>query len=201
MTSQQNEQAMEKMLNDMVQDAGEYYSQLRSRHIADTRIDAFVVGVVVWLASFIALGVGTLFTINRTLQVDYLLASFLAAVTIGAVAGVAMYGVRRRRGFKFAELGSLVDKIKQGKATSEDGLRLMDVMHQAAIAVRKQRLDKAFEYGVAGFIVVSIIGLSAGFGALAGVVVYLYFRYEAIREFEREDEKYEVSKRDVLLSL
>jgi hypothetical protein len=112
-----------------------------------------------------------------------------------------MYVVRRRRGFKFVELGALLDKMKGGKVSSEDGLHLMDLMHQAAVTMRKQRLDSAFEYGVAAFILVSVIGLNAGYGALAGVVTYLYFRFEALREFEREDDRYEVSKKDILLSL
>jgi len=31
--------------------------------------------------------------------------------------------------------------------------------------------------------------------------VYLYFRFEALREYEREDERYEASKKDLLLNL
>jgi chromate transport protein ChrA len=77
----------------------------------------------------------------------------------------------------------------------------MDLMHQAALTMRKQRLDSAFEYGVAAFILVSFLALNAGFGALAGVITYLYFRYEALREYEKEDERYETSKKEILLSL
>jgi hypothetical protein len=53
--------------------------------------------------------------------------------------------------------------MKAGKATSGDGLRLMDVMHQAALDARKERLDSAMEYGVAAFILVSFVGLNAGY--------------------------------------
>jgi hypothetical protein len=112
-----------------------------------------------------------------------------------------MYLARRQKGFKFAELGLLLDKIKEHGASTEDGLRLMDAMHQAAVTVRKRRLDSALEYGIAAFILVSLVGLNAGFGALAGVVVYLYFRFEAVREYEREDAKYENSKKELVLSL
>ena len=112
-----------------------------------------------------------------------------------------MYAVRRRRGFKFAELGAQIDRMKSGRVSSEDALRLMDLMHQAALTARKRRLDLAFEYGVAAFILVSLIGLNAGYGALAGVIVYLYFRYESTREYEKEDERYEESKKDLLLGL
>jgi hypothetical protein len=91
--------------------------------------------------------------------------------------------------------------MRQGKPTSEDGLRLMDLMHQAALTLKKRRLDSAFSYGVAAFILVSVVGLNAGFGALAGVITYLYFRFEALRGYEKEDKRYEDSKKDLLQSL
>jgi len=191
----------DQMLTDMVRDADEYYAQLRRRHVSETRLHVATVGAVVWFAAFVVLGVGAYFTVPRAAVIGYLLAAFLVAIVIGVAAGLVMYGVRRRRGFKFTELGVLLERMKAGRASSEDGLRLMDVMHQAALTARKQRLDSAFEYGVAAFVVVSVIGLNAGFGALAGVIVYLYLRFEALREYEREDERYEDSKKELLLNL
>jgi len=186
----------DQMLSDVVRDADEYYAQLRRRHVGETRLHVAIVSVVVWFAAFVVLGVGAYVTVRSAAVIEYLLAAFLVAIVIGVAAGLAMYGIRRKRGFKFAELGALLEKMKVGKVSSEDGLRLMDVMHQAALTVRKQRLDSAFEYGVAAFILVSLIGLNAGVGALAGVIVYLYLRFEALREYEREDERYEDSKKE-----
>jgi ABC-type multidrug transport system fused ATPase/permease subunit len=191
----------DQMLSEMVRDAEEYYAHLRNRHASETRLHVAVVSLVVWFASFVVLGVGVYVTIHGALFDDYLLAAFLVAIVIGVAAGITMFTIRRQRGFKFAELGDLLNKMKQGRASSEDGLRLMDVMHQASLTAKKQMLDLAFEYGVAAFVLVSVIGLNAGFGALAGVIVYLYFRFEAIREYEREDERYEESKKELLLSL
>jgi len=201
MTSEQNGGAPEKMLADMVKDADEYYGRLKGQHANQTRVHVAVVGSVVWFAVFAALGLGVYFTVPKEMVVEYLLGAFLGAIVTGAAAGLVMYAVRRRRGFRFAELGALLDKMKGDKASSEDGLRLMDLMHQAALTMRKQRLDAAFEYGVAAFILVSVVGLNAGFGALAGVATYLYFRFEALREFEKEDQRYEASKRDIVFSL
>ncbi len=191
----------DQMLSDMVRDANEYYAQLRRRHVSETRLHVAIVGVVVWFAAFVVLGVGAYFTVPRAAVIEYLLAAFLVAIAIGVSAGLVMYSIRRRRGFKFAELGVLLEKMKAEKASSEDGLRLTDVMHQVALTARKQRLDSAFEYGVAAFILVSLVGLNPGTGALAGVVAYLYFRFEALREYEREDKKYEDSKKELLLNL
>jgi ABC-type multidrug transport system fused ATPase/permease subunit len=200
-TEGESGQRADQMLNDMVRDADEYYDHLRKRHVSETRLDAAVVSLIVWFASFVVLGVGTVTTIGAGAVIQYLLASFLVAIVIGVGAGIATYVIRRRRGFKFAELGALLNKMKQSGASAEDGLHLMDSMHKAALVARKRRLDSAFEYGIVAFAVVSLIGLNAGSGALAGVVVYLYFRYEAHREYEKEGSRYEDSKKELLLNL
>ncbi|HEV2138093.1 MAG TPA: hypothetical protein VGR53_04575 [Nitrososphaerales archaeon] len=201
MASEEKTTETEQMLSDMVKDADEYYAQLKRIHASQTRLHVAIVGTVVWFAAFVVLGVGVYFTIRGTMAPLYLLGAFLAAVAVGIGAGGVMYAIRRRRGFKFEELGVLLVRMKTGRTSSEDGLRLTDVMHQAARIARKQRLDSAFEYGVGAFIVVSVIGVNAGFGALAGVVVYLYFRFEALRDYEREDQRYENSKKELLLNL
>ena len=186
-------------LDDIVRDADEYYTYLKRKHVHETRLDVVVVGLVVWFASFAAIGFSALALYGR--MIYYVAVAFSIAVVIGAAAGLVTYLIRRRRGFKFAELGALLSRMKAGGASSEDGLRLMDAMHQAATAVKKRRLDSAFEYGVVAFALVALIGLNAGIGALAGVIVYLYFRFEALREYERGEERYEDSKRQLLQSL
>ena len=188
-------------LDDIVQDADEYYNYLKEKHVQQTRLDAAIVSLTVWFGAFVTLGVGAYTTIQGRGLIGYLLGAFLVSIVIGAGAGVATYLLRRRRAFKFAELGTLVAKMKQGGSSSEDGLHLMDAMHQAAFAVRKRRLTSALEYGIVAFAIVTIFGLNAGIGALAGVIVYLYFRYEALREYERGEERYENSKRALLQSL
>ncbi len=201
MTSQGEESGQRngQKLDDIVRDADEYYTYLKRKHIHETRLDVVVVGLVVWFASFAAIGFSAFALYGR--MIYYVAVAFSIAVVIGAAAGLVTYLIRRRRGFKFAELGALLSRMKAGGASSEDGLRLMDMMHQAATAVKKRRLDSAFEYGVVAFALVALIGLNAGIGALAGVIVYLYFRFEALREYEREEERYEDSKRQLLQSL
>jgi hypothetical protein len=201
MTSEQNGEATGKMLTDMVRDADEYYTKLKNQHANQTRIHVAVIGAVVWFAIFAALGFAIYFNVSGPTVYSDLLWAFLTAVAGGAITAGSMYVTRQKRGFKFTELGALLDRMKQGKVSSEDGLRLMDLMHQTALTMRKQRLDSAFEYGVAAFILVSFVGLNAGFGALAGVITYLYFRFEALRDYEREERRYDLSKKDILLSL
>ena len=186
-------------LDDIVRDADDYYNSLRRKHVSDTRLDVGVVSLVVWFASFAAIGLSAFALYGR--EIRYVLVSFLVAIVIAAAAGLATYTMRRRRGFKFAELGVLLNKMKQGGATSEDGLHLMDAVRQASLVAKKRKMDSAFKYGVVAFAVVALIGLNAAIGALAGVIVYLYFRFEALREYEREEKRYEDSKKDLLHSL
>jgi hypothetical protein len=201
MTSEQNGEATDKMLSGMIRDADEYYAKLRGQYVSQTRVHVAIIGTIIWFAVFVALGVAVYFNVHGPTVNPDLLWAFLTAVASGVITAAVMYVVRKQRGFKFAGLGAQLDKLKAGKVSSEDGLRLMDLMHEAALTMRKQRLDSALEYGVGAFVLVSIVGLNAGFGALAGVVVYLYFRFEALRDFEREDKRYEDSKRELLLSL
>src|SRR2546426_7407294 len=161
MTSQGEESGQRngQKLDDIVRDADEYYTYLKRKHVHETRLDFVVVGLVVWFASFAAIGFSAFALYGR--MIYYVAVAFSIAVVIGAAAGLVTYWIRRRRGFKFAELGVLLSKMKVGGASSEDGLRLMDAMHQAATA---------FEYGVVAFALVALIGLNAATGALAGVI-------------------------------
>jgi hypothetical protein len=189
----------DQTLDDIVRDADQYYNYLNGKHVNETRLDVAVVSLVVWFASFAAIGLSSIALFGE--HIYYVVISFLISLVVGAVAGVATYAIRRKRGFKFAELGALLAKMKQGGASSEDGIHLMDAMHQAALVVKKRKVDSAIEYGLIAFAIVALVGTSAAAGALAGVVVFLYFRYEALREYEREDIRYEDSKRQLLQSL
>ncbi|HEV2389676.1 MAG TPA: hypothetical protein VGS04_03025 [Nitrososphaerales archaeon] len=194
-------QRADQTLGDIVRDADEYYNYLTKKHATETRLDVAVVSLVVWFASFAVLGFGVITQIKGAAVYDYLAGAFLFAVVFGVSAGVATYLARRKRGFKFAELGAQLKKMKEGGASSEDGLRLMDVMQQAALVMKKREIDSAFKYGVIAFAVVAVVGRDAAIGALSGIIVYLYFRFEALREYERGERGYEDSKRELLQSL
>ena len=91
--------------------------------------------------------------------------------------------------------------MKGEQASAEDGLRLIDSMHEALLAIKKGKMDSAFTNGAVAFIVVALFGLNVAVGLLTGAIVYLYFRFEAIREYENESRKYEESKREFVQSL
>ena len=119
-TGEESGQRSDQKLADIVRDADEYYNNLRRKHVSDTRLDVGVVSLVVWFASFAGVGLSAFALYGR--EIYYVFVSFLVAIVIATAAGLATYTIRRRRGFKFAELGVLLNKMKQGGATSEDGL-------------------------------------------------------------------------------
>src|SRR2546427_13251356 len=111
-------------LDDIVRDADDYYNSLRRKHVSDTRLDVGVVSLVVWFASFAAIGLSAFALYGR--EIYYVFDAFVLGIVIATVAGLSTYAIRRKRGFKFAQLGVLLEKMKQGGRSSEDGLHLMD---------------------------------------------------------------------------
>jgi len=206
-----------RKLDDVVRDADAYYIYLRKKDVNQTRLDVAVVSSVVWFSAFIVLGFTSLAlsgclspstfsacvssSAPSKVLFQYLLYSAAVCTASALAAGIITYAVRRRRRSKFAELRGLLDKVKGGGASSEDGLHLMDALHQAALVVKKRKVDYAYEYGIAGFILVSIFANNGVAGVVAGVLAYLYFRQKALREYEKEDKRYEDSKAVLLQSL
>ena len=193
-------------LGGILHDAEESYSYLRTKHNNETKVYTILVGLLAWIGSFFALGIGAIVFYgipHLSAAGGYLLIleAFLVSVAIGAASASVTYLVRHRRGYPFAELGALIAKMKGGAVTSEDGLKLIDATHQAMLEAKRGKIDSAFTYGLLAFILVGLFGFNAAIGLLAGVIVYLYFRYEAKMEYEKEAAKYERSKGVLLQNL
>src|SRR5438093_13527222 len=92
-------------LDDIVQDADEYYNYLKEKHVQQTRLDAIIVSLTVWFGAFVALGVGGYTIIQGSALIGYVLAAFLASIAFAIGARFATYIIRRRRGYTLAELG------------------------------------------------------------------------------------------------
>src|SRR6266851_5650036 len=103
-----------QMLDEIMRDADEYYNYLRGKNANETRVHVAVVSLVVWFASFAAIGLSALALYGRVIY--YVLVSFLIAIVIGAAAGLVTY--MRRRRFRFEEFGVLLKKVKEGGASS-----------------------------------------------------------------------------------
>src|SRR6267143_4000217 len=204
-------------LDDIVRDADEYYDYIRKKDASGTRLDVAVVSVIVWFATFVVLGVSSLALAGclspstfsscvsgpspSKVLFQYLLLSAGVCTMAGLASGLATYGIRRGRRTRFAQLGALLDRMKGGEVSSEDGLHLIDAMHQAALVVKKRKVDSAFEYGVVAFALIGLFGNNVLAGIVAGALAYLYFREKALREYQIDEKRYEDSKRDLLQSL
>jgi hypothetical protein len=205
-------------LDDVVRDADRYYKDLSKKDTNQTRLDVAMVGIVIWFSAFIALGLGSLALAGclspstfsacvsgsgtpSSLLLQYLILSAGVDTAIAVSAAAATYMIRRRRRLKLEELGVMLSKMKQGEVSPEDGLHLMDAVHEAALVVKKRKVDSAFEYGVVGFILVDLFNQNIFAGILVGLFAYLYFRERAQRDFEKEEKRYEDSKKDLLQTL
>ena len=196
--SAEGEEGIPSKLVAMVQEAEEWYAYLRKKHDDETRTEIVVVALVAFVAVLIGAALSFALVFHTFVNLTYLL---IGLVLIPAAAGVATWAIRRRRRFTFAELGSLVAKMKSGQASAEDGLRLADAMHDALLAMKKGKMDSAFTNGVVAFLLVAVFGLNIAVGLLTGAIVYLYFRFEALRDYENESRRYEESKKELLQSL
>jgi hypothetical protein len=204
-------------LDDMVRDADEYYDYIRKKDASGTRLDVAVVSVIVWFATFVVLGVSSLALAGclspstfsscvsgpspSKVLFQYLLLSAGVCTVAGVASGLGTYGIRRSRRSRFAQLGALLKRMKGVEVSSEDGLHLIDAMHQAALVVKKRKVDSAFEYGVVAFMLIGLIGSNIFAGIVAGALAYLYFREKALREYRSEESRYEDSKKELLRSL
>jgi hypothetical protein len=216
-TREKSGQEADRNLNDIVREADEYYRYIIAKDASGTRLDVIAVSTVVWFAAFIAFALASLATIGclspstfsscvsgpspSKVLLQYLILSAGGALVTSAGAGITTYAIRRKRRSRFAELGALLTKMKGGVASSEDGLHLMDAMHQAAQVVNKRKVDSAFEYGVVAFILVGLFGQNALAPILAGALAYLYLREKALREYERDEKRYEDSKKELFQNL
>jgi len=198
--SEEATQSVNAKLDGMVQDAEELCAFVKKKHDSETRAEVVSVGAVAWLVALVGLGVGSAAT-SSPIFFGNPVGFFIAVSAIAAGCAGTTYALRRRRRFPYAELNALVVKMKEGNVSPEDGLRLVDSMHEVVLALKKGKVDDAFWYGGVAFALVAFFGKNVAFGLLAGVIVYLYFRYEALREYEKESRRYEESKRDFAQSL
>src|SRR5437667_10730373 len=102
MTSQGEESGQRngQKLDDIVRDADQYYTYPKRNHIHETRLDVVVVGLVVWFASFAAIGFSAFARSGK--MICYGAVAFSITVVSGTAAALVTCLIRRRRRFTFA---------------------------------------------------------------------------------------------------
>jgi hypothetical protein len=134
-----------------------------------------------------------------------------AAFLTGPISGIITYlFLRSRHRAQLKELSSLTAQMKkkieeydrqQNKSANteegfvEDAFSLMDrILSLLPELVRKRNQDSLL-FGVVAFLLASIIGQNGAAGIVVGVLVWLYFRYETNKSYEREIAKFEEQKK------
>ena len=126
---------------------------------------------------------------------------FLAGLLLGVTGGVASYFIIERvQKPRFSELSDALAEMRRAKENQnllEKTLHLIDRMTECLPEVKKRRREDSFMYGVAAFILVSFLRTTTfpGLNVLIGVLVWLYFRYEATKDYEREVSRFEEWRR------
>ncbi|MDG6934185.1 MAG: hypothetical protein JRN68_05765 [Nitrososphaerota archaeon] len=188
-------------LDDVLRSAEDWYIYLRKKHDGETIAWTVAMGVIAWLAALLILALSS-FTLLHVFFASYLLEGITVITILAVAVSLLTYFIRRRRAFPFVELRNLIDKMKNAsEISSYDYLKLVDQMHDVLLAVKKGKLDSAQGDGIVAFIVVALFGFNIGLGLLAGIIVYLYFRYEAIREYDNETRRYLEAKREFIEGL
>ena len=131
-----------------------------------------------------------------------------AAGISGLASGFATYFIlRRRHNAQLKELSSLIIEMK----TEEEQAKKMNGQSAGGITghalylaekiltllpelVRQRNRDSVL-FGIVAFVLVLIFGENLGVAFLAGIIVWLYFRYKNKKTYEAEISKFEEQKR------
>lgn len=193
-------QDIKLLFNELVNEADKMYVHLKRKYDNDTKIDTIVISVLVWIVAFLIFATSS-FTLFKMALFSNPTLFFIIITVLAIFSGILTYIIKRRKGFQFAKLGELVNEIKEGNVSLENGLKLVDAIYQAKLTVKSERIDSAFINGIIAFMLVGFLGGNLAVGLLAGVIVYLYFRYEAIKDYEKEEVRYEKWKNRLLQNL
>ena len=127
----------------------------------------------------------------------------------GVISGFATYFLlKRKHEAKLKELSSLIAEMKKveedqkraandgnGEVVTENALYLADKILTLLPEMVRKRGQDSLLFGVVAFIVAEVIGRNLAVAILVGAIVWLYFRYEFRRSYEREASKFEEQKR------
>jgi hypothetical protein len=137
----------------------------------------------------------------------------LPAFLTGPISGIVTYLLlKRKHSAQLKELSSLTTQMKRKleeydrqqnrnvnredrEGLIEDAFLLTDQILTLLPEIARKRNQDSLLFGVVAFLLAAIVGQNFGLGIIAGVLVWLYFRYETNRSYEREISKFEEQKR------
>ena len=171
---------------DVIRASEKWYSYLASSEKNDRKADAILPGVLVFLGSIIIIIASDATPYKLTdYFIQYGAALYFEIVGIASIsAGLLYYILVRRRQSKYAALGELIKRAKvEGQSRSEIILTLIDQMIAVLPKVRDDKRNTGFFYGTLAFFLTAFL---FPWNLFLAVAIWLYFRYEATIEFNRE---------------
>jgi preprotein translocase subunit YajC len=193
-------------LNSIVDGSTRLLQRLRSRErsvrIASSLLTAFLgLGILAIVGSIVSQStLYYLFFFHPRVGTAVLGSSFFAMVASGIITYLLL---KRRNEARLKELSSLIIEMRKagqqsvtGHGITEDAISLVDrVTTLLPQLVRKRRQDSLL-LGLVAFVISEVVANSLPVAVLIGVLVWLYFRYENSRSYEREISKLEMQRRD-----
>lgn len=193
------EQEVNQSLGSIVDDAERSATTLKRRERNSRIARSIILGflecaiVIVVILGIVELTSGTA-AFTKTL--GFLFATFGAGSWL--IGSALTYVIlARRKNPRLQELSNLIQQIRTKKVetTTENALSLADRIVAILPEIVRKRTEDSLVYGILAFIVSLIITHFAPVAVIVGVVVWLFFRYEMNRSYEKEIAKFEEQKR------
>ncbi len=178
--------ATTSVAEDVIQDSERWYRELTTSENKDRIAAAILSGFLVLLGAIILILASDLTPYKLT---DYFIQYgsaffFEVAGSASILAGLLYYFIKRRRESKYAGLRELIERAKvEGQSRHEVMLNLISQMLGVLPKIRDSKRDTAFFYGILVFILTVFL---FPWNLFLAVAIWLYFRYEATSEFNRE---------------
>ena len=209
--SSDRRQAIQSNLNLIVDASEKLLQRLRGRERSVRLASAFLTGFLGFVVSIV---IGSAITqsiiyVGRSHYQSFLfeldpkvaLAAVGFSFLVALVSGIATYFLlKRKHEARLKELSSLITEMKvvgqqqniaSGHGMTEDGLSLVDKITTLLPELVRKRNQDSLLFGVVAFIVSEIAGRNLPIAILIGAIVWLYFRYETSKIYERQISKLE----------
>ncbi len=172
--------------DDVIRASEKWYSYLTGSEKEGRWATAVLCGLSVFLGSLLII---MAFDATPFKLTDYFIQYgselyFEVAGVASICSGLLYYIIARRRKSKYTELHELIERAKiEGQSRPEIMIELINVMTSILPKVRDSKRDTGFFYGVLVFFLTAFL---FPYNLVLALVVWLYFRYEASSEFNRE---------------
>jgi hypothetical protein len=213
-------QEIQSSAKSIVDIADRWLRQIRTRQKRVRLVSSFLTGILVFFGILI-IGAAAIFIGNVALWqnpslfpavfqefqsefFEFVVAAFL----LGPISGIATYFLlKRAHEAQLRELSSLTTQLRKietdhekgasnggGQGITENALSLADKIVNLLPGIVRKRYQDSLLFGIVAFIL-ALFGGNVAVAILVGAIVWLYFRYETSKTYDREIAKFEEQKR------